>query len=226
MDWSTIGRNIIQGIANGLSNAGHMLWDAVKGVLGNFKDKVLEFFGIRSPARWGVYVGQMIDAGFVKGIIGNIPMIDSAVLKLQDAATSPFTNASLNYDIKGTAFASRDADKETVNRLDVLIALLRAILNGRDGGDFSERELIRALRDLGVVNDTLEANEHITIDSRKKTIIKRLANGTEQNIFYKKATGNSIFTEIPPGDVLVSWNGEFGFDILAFKERSVPEWIS
>ena len=76
------------------------------------------------------------------------------------------------------------------------------------------------------VNDTLEANEHITIDSRKKTIIKRLANGTEQNIFYKKATGNSIFTEIPPGDVLVSWNGEFGFDILAFKERSVPEWIS
>ena len=151
VDWSTIGRNIIQGIANGLSNAGHMLWDAVKGVLGNFKDKVLEFFGIHSPARWGVYVGQMIDAGFVKGIIGNIPMIDSAVLKLQDAATSPFTNASLNYDIQGTAFASRDADKETVNRLDVLIALLRAILNGRDGGDFSERELIRALRDLGVV---------------------------------------------------------------------------
>lgn len=36
VDWWTIGHNIIQGIANGLRNAGHMLWEAVKGVLGNF----------------------------------------------------------------------------------------------------------------------------------------------------------------------------------------------
>ena len=76
------------------------------------------------------------------------------------------------------------------------------------------------------VYDTLETNEYIEINSRKKTIIKRLANGTEQNIFYKKATGNSVFTEIPAGDLLISWSGEFGFDITVFKERSVPEWTS
>lgn len=76
------------------------------------------------------------------------------------------------------------------------------------------------------VYDTLEPNEYIEIDSRKKTIIKKLANGTQQNIFYKKATGNSVFLEIPDGDLLVSWSGEFGFDITLFKERSVPEWIS
>lgn len=76
------------------------------------------------------------------------------------------------------------------------------------------------------VYDTLETNEYIEINSRKKTIIKRLANGTEQNIFYKKATGNSAFTEIPAGDLLISWSGEFGFDITVFKERSVPEWTS
>lgn len=76
------------------------------------------------------------------------------------------------------------------------------------------------------VYDTLEAHEYIVVDSRKKTIIKRLANGTEQNIFYKKATGNSIFTEIPSGDILINWSGEFGFDIVVYKERSVPEWIS
>lgn len=75
------------------------------------------------------------------------------------------------------------------------------------------------------VYETLEKNEYIAIDSRKKTIIKKLANGTEQNIFYKKSTGNSVFEEIPAGDILVSWNGEFGFDITVQKERSVPEWI-
>ena len=73
--------------------------------------------------------------------------------------------------------------------------------------------------------ETLEKNEYIAIDSQKKTIVKILANGTEQNIFYKKATDHSAFEKIPAGDVLVSWNGEFGFDITVRKERSVPEWI-
>ena len=154
VDWGTIGHNIIQGIANGLRNAGHMLWEAVKGVLGNFKDNVLAFFGIHSPARWGVFVGEMIDAGFVKGIIGKLPAINSAVTKLQDIATSPFSNANLNYDLQGTANSSRTSENETSSRLDTLIALLRAIIaimDGKPSGDVSERELIRALRDMGVV---------------------------------------------------------------------------
>ena len=154
VDWGTIGHNIIQGIANGLRNAGHMLWEAVKGVLGNFKDNVLAFFGIHSPARWGVFVGEMIDAGFVKGIIGKLPAINSAVTKLQDIATSPFSNANLNYDLQGTANSSRASENETSSRLDTLIALLRAIIaiiDGKPSGDVSERELIRALRDMGVV---------------------------------------------------------------------------
>ena len=151
VDWGSVGHNIIRGIANGLKNAGHMLWDAVKGVLGSFKDNVLSFFGIHSPSRWGIYVGQMIDAGFAKGIIGDLPAVNSAVDQIRAVAMSPFANASLNYDMQGTTNVSRDADQETVNRLDILIALLRAILNGRNDGTFSERELVRALRDMGVV---------------------------------------------------------------------------
>ena len=154
VDWGTIGHNIIKGIANGLRNAGHMLWEAVKGMLGNFKDNVLSFFGIHSPSRWGIYVGEMIDTGFAKGIIGELPSITSAVSKLQDIATSPFSNANLNYDLQGTANSSRTSGNETSSRLDTLIALLRAIIaiiDGKPSGDVSERELIRALRDMGVV---------------------------------------------------------------------------
>lgn len=154
VDWGTIGHNIIQGIANGLRNAGHMLWEAVKGLLGSFKDNVLSFFGIHSPSRWGIYVGEMIDTGFAKGIIGELPSITSAVSKLQDIATSPFTNTNLNYDLQGTANSSRISGNETASRLDTLIALLRAIIaiiDGKPSGDVSERELIRALRDMGVV---------------------------------------------------------------------------
>lgn len=153
VDWGSIGHNIIQGIANGLRNAASMLWDAVKGVLGSFKDNVLAFFGIHSPSRWGVFVGEMIDAGFAKGIIGELPTVNSAVSKLQDIATSPFSNASLNYELQGAAKAS-GTGQETADRLDTLIALLKmilAIIGDKDDGNPSERELIRALRDLGVV---------------------------------------------------------------------------
>lgn len=153
VDWGSIGHNIIQGIANGLRNAGNMLWDAVKGVLGSFKDNVLAFFGIHSPSRWGVFVGKMIDAGFAKGIIGELPTVNSAVTKLQDIATSPFSNASLNYELQGAAKAS-GADQGTADRLDTLIALLKmilAVIGDKDDDNPSERELIRALRDLGVV---------------------------------------------------------------------------
>lgn len=156
VDWGNIGRNIISGIANGLRNAGSQLWNAVKGVLGSFKDNVLSFFGIHSPSRWGIYVGKMIDAGFAKGLTEELPAINSAVSRLQDIATSPFSNASsLNYDLQGAANVSRTSDSETSSRLDTLIALLRAIIaiiDGKDGGDVvGERELIRALRDMGVV---------------------------------------------------------------------------
>ena len=153
VDWVSIGHNIIQGIANGLRNAGNMLWDAVKGVLGSFKDNVLAFFGIHSPSRWGVFVGEMIDAGFAKGIIGELPTVNSAVTKLQDIATSPFSNASLNYELQGATKAS-GTDQGTADRLDTLIALLKmilAVIGDKDDDNPSERELIRALRDLGVV---------------------------------------------------------------------------
>lgn len=74
------------------------------------------------------------------------------------------------------------------------------------------------------VFDTLSNNEYIKINSRNNTIIKYLANGTAQNIFYKKGNDGSVFNLIPSGDLLVSWNGEFGFDITIHKERSVPEY--
>lgn len=80
-DWLSIGLNIISGIANGISSAAEALWDAAKGVLGGFKDKVLGFFGIHSPSRWGIWVGKMLDVGIAGGI-------DKSISKVVNAASS------------------------------------------------------------------------------------------------------------------------------------------
>ncbi len=151
-DWLEIGKNIIKGIADGLKNAGDQLWKAVKGVLGNFKDKVLEFFGIHSPSRWGIFVGNMITQGFSNGILDNLSPVTTAMNKLQEVTTSPF-NAEMLYTINGTSQNSKSGrEEETIDRLDVLIALLKIIVQGNDEtGGFSERKVIRFLKEIGVV---------------------------------------------------------------------------
>ena len=101
-DWLSIGTNIIKGIANGLASAAGQLWDAVKGVLGSFKDKVLSFFGIHSPSTWGVFVGKMIDTGVAKGLIEEAKSVMDASDNVTNAITEPF-RAAEKMSIKGNA---------------------------------------------------------------------------------------------------------------------------
>lgn len=149
VDWGGIGRNIISGIANGLRNAAGQLWNAVKGVLGNFKDRVLEFFGIHSPSTWGVWVGKMIDTGIANGIVGNVNLVSVAAQELKNITASPFEVSDLSYRVN----AEGQADNQYIaDRLDVLISLMRIIAKGKEISlNMNNREVARALRDLGVV---------------------------------------------------------------------------
>lgn len=153
VDWLSIGKNIISGIANGLANAGGALWDAVKDVLGGFKDKVLSFFGIKSPSRWGIYVGEMIDAGLANGISDNENAIAKAVRSIQDTVSGPFTS-DVTYSIRQTGSSMvRNDNNATSLKLDELISLLRS----RSGSNaeivinLKDREMARALKEMGVV---------------------------------------------------------------------------
>lgn len=152
-DWGAIGLNIIKGIANGLANAGHMLWDAVKDILGNFKDKVLDFFGIHSPSRWGEYVGKMISLGFPRGVEGNLDPFRASMEKLGNIAWKPF--GEFEYEMRATVPASRKTTEErsALDRLDRIVEILLMILSGNKEYKFylKDREVLRALREMGVV---------------------------------------------------------------------------
>ena len=152
-DWGSIGRNIISGIANGLASAGGALWDAVKGVLGSFKDNVLAFFGIASPARWGIYVGNMIDAGIAGGLERGRNAIADAVRKVQETVKTPIY-ADARYAFRRSEYTA-DADSSLLTRIEELIYLLRE--NAGRPVEISltvkDREIIRVLREMGVVFD-------------------------------------------------------------------------
>ena len=72
--------------------------------------------------------------------------------------------------------------------------------------------------------DTIEENEFVVIDSRDNTVIKYLNNGTTENIFDLRNKEQSVFEQLPAGNLTITWGGNFGFDVTAFLERSEARW--
>lgn len=103
-NWLEVGINVIKGIAKGISSAAGQLWDAAKKALGSFKDKVLGFFGIHSPSRWGKWVGRMLDTGVAKGIGGYTRLIGNQAQKMFDTVQSyvgDISNLGMQYSFAG-----------------------------------------------------------------------------------------------------------------------------
>ena len=150
-NWGSIGINIISGIASGLRSAAHMLWDAVKGVLGGFKENVLAFFGIHSPSRWGMFVGEMIDTGIANGLTGNTSLISNAAEELQKSLKKP-VGTSLDFAVSGRN-STENENNALIEKLEQLLEYLKTTSKRGETIviNLNDREVMRVLRELGVV---------------------------------------------------------------------------
>ena len=150
-NWGRIGINIISGIASGLRSAAHMLWDAVKGVLGGFKENVLAFFGIHSPSRWGMFVGEMIDTGIANGLTGNTSLISNAAEELQKSLKKP-VGTSLDFAVSGRN-STENENNALIEKLEQLLEYLKTTSKRGETIviNLNDREVMRVLREMGVV---------------------------------------------------------------------------
>jgi hypothetical protein len=73
-----------------------------------------------------------------------------------------------------------------------------------------------------IVNETVYPAEKMIINSREKTVIKVLADGTEVNCFAKRNKASSVFALIETGAWVVETNSVF--DLTLYQERSEPRW--
>ena len=115
-DWGSIGINILKGIAEGIKNGIDIIVDAAKGAAEAAFNAAKEFLGIESPAKKGIYLGEMLDAGFAIGITSNKKMVDDAITDLSESATAELTTSG-KYDINGRA-------STTDEKMDVLLSML------------------------------------------------------------------------------------------------------
>lgn len=86
-DWKQIGKDIIAGIKNGIVNAAHMVYDAIRDVAQKAFDAVTDFFDIGSPSKlMANEVGKWIPAGIAVGIEGNTDPLMQAMNEINEAA--------------------------------------------------------------------------------------------------------------------------------------------
>lgn len=86
IDWGGVGRNVVHGIANGISKFGSVIVTNILGAAKNALNAVKNFFGIHSPSRvMRDQVGKYVALGMAKGIDG---YASSGVDAMRDAAGS------------------------------------------------------------------------------------------------------------------------------------------
>lgn len=109
VNWLDIGINIIEGIAEGIAGAVGTIIDAAKDAAEAAFDAACEFLGIESPAKKGIYIGEMLDAGFAKGVEKSKSLVNDAVAGLGANATATLTMATKAPSLAGSETANSNA---------------------------------------------------------------------------------------------------------------------
>ena len=128
-NWLDIGINLVQGIINGILSMASAIWDAAKSVAQSAFNAACDALGIASPAKKGIYIGEMLDEGFALGVENKMGLVDDAVSELADTSVSTLTVAN------STEFNGGNAS----NNWEYLFAIL-----GKYLPEISEREGINA----------------------------------------------------------------------------------
>ena len=73
------------------------------------------------------------------------------------------------------------------------------------------------------LNYRIPAGAYVEIDSRERTILLH-KDGEVVNLFRYRDKVDDIFAAVPNGSHFISWNGDYIFSFVLYKERSEPAW--
>lgn len=114
IDLFQIGKDIINGLINGISSMASAAWDAVKNIAGGIKDAVTGFFDIHSPSRLMIELGGFITEGLGLGMEKNTDMAVNSAVNVSEKTHAPFAmaakdeeqNVPFATEVKGTSYKS------------------------------------------------------------------------------------------------------------------------
>jgi phage-related protein len=105
MDWKQIGMNMLQGIVNGFTNIGNIIWNAIKKVGNSMLSGIKKFFGIASPSKlMADKIGKFIPAGIGVGIEANTDSALDAIDDMNDEIMNKMKQA-VNIETAKSSFS-------------------------------------------------------------------------------------------------------------------------
>jgi len=94
-----IGKNILQGLIDGLKSMFTAVGDTVKNIAGSIADGFKSFFGIKSPSKLFASYGEYLDEGLANGIESGQSVVTNAMDGLNESLVGDIqTTASVGYD--------------------------------------------------------------------------------------------------------------------------------
>lgn len=111
------GKNVIDGLLNGMKNAAGAVKDWIMGMLSGIADDVKDFFGIASPSKLMHSYGEFIGEGLARGIRASISKVTVASDSLALAAEP----MDVSTDLTGPQMRLSDADRELLGNSGVHI---------------------------------------------------------------------------------------------------------
>lgn len=96
IDWLDLGWDVVSGIASGVANAGHLIWDKLKEAVSGAWQKTKEFFGIASPSRlMKNTIGKFIPEGIAVGIDDEADTVYKSANNLGEQVLSGLDNIQM-----------------------------------------------------------------------------------------------------------------------------------
>lgn len=106
-DWSSLGSNIIRGIANGIANGASAIVSAAKNAASSALNAAKNFLGIHSPSKvFEDQVGEEIPEGMALGITKNTDYVTDAMKGLADDSIKSF---NVNAVVSGSTYSGEVA---------------------------------------------------------------------------------------------------------------------
>ena len=68
LDWTSVGRNLVEGLMNGVGGAWNALVEKVRSLANSLIAQIKSWFGIASPSKVFAEIGEFLDAGLEQGI--------------------------------------------------------------------------------------------------------------------------------------------------------------
>lgn len=93
--------DFLKGIWKGIGDGAKWLWDQISGFFSEIWRRIKNFFGVASPSKLFAGLGKELDRGLAKGVLDNLPIVDSAMDKLAGAVAGVKSNFAINANIGG-----------------------------------------------------------------------------------------------------------------------------